>query len=287
MSIDLNDFKHKNGKGGKKYLIYRLNCDCCGVCRGYGTKLQSHNLCKNCYYKKRKIIRLPIAKEKAISQDGECLSNEYIDPFSNLIWKCSKNHVWYANYNNVVNNNTWCPKCADTAYTTRFSLKSAQDLATKHNGLCLSTQYLSARKPLIWQCQYGHIFANAPCNVKAGSWCPKCLNKTEQSVREIFESIFNKKFPRIRPNFLKNPVTGFNLELDGYCEELKIAFEYDGEWHFQKHFADDNLDQRKNRDTLKDELCKQHGILLYRVPYTQKTNLISYINDLVKSNKHE
>ena len=43
---------------------------------------------------------------------------------------------------------------------------------------------------------------------------------SEAYVRQLFASAFGRPFIKVRPKFLEG------LELDGYCEELKIAFEY-------------------------------------------------------------
>ena len=40
-------------------------------------------------------------------------------------------------------------------------------------------------------------------------------------------------FSPIRPNFLVDPQTNYKLELDGYNEELNIAFEYNGIQHYK------------------------------------------------------
>ena len=50
---------------------------------------------------------------------------------------------------------------------------------------------------------------------------------SEAYVRQLFASAFGRPFVKVRPKFLEG------LELDGYCEDLKIAFEYDGEQHFK------------------------------------------------------
>ena len=50
---------------------------------------------------------------------------------------------------------------------------------------------------------------------------------SEAYVRQLFECAFGRPFIKVRPKFLEG------LELDGYCEELKMAFEYDGEQHFK------------------------------------------------------
>ena len=47
--------------------------------------------------------------------------------------------------------------------------------------------------------------------------------KRELHVKKILEAIFYPlKWVKIRPNWLKNPDTGRNLEIDLYCLETKI-----------------------------------------------------------------
>ena len=84
-----------------------------------------------------------------------------------------------------------------------------------------------------WECKNGHTWVSTVFNIKnMDSWCPYCLNKSEQKCRELFEQITGKKFPKIRPKWLIND-RGNQMELDGYCEELKIAFEYQGKQHYE------------------------------------------------------
>ena len=103
-------------------------------------------------------------------------------------------------------------------------------------------------------------------------------NKSEDRCREIFEGLFDKSFPSIRPDWLKNPISGQNLELDGYCADIKtpigrgLAFEYDGEQHsrYNKHFHGDDPKKfvyQVKKDTYKDQRCKQKGVMLIRIPY--------------------
>jgi hypothetical protein len=56
-------------------------------------------------------------------------------------------------------------------------------------------------------------------------------SKGERTTRELLETRLGKKFPKIRPNWLRGK-KGRNLEIDGYCEELKLGFEYNGQQHY-------------------------------------------------------
>jgi hypothetical protein len=91
---------------------------------------------------------------------------------------------------------------------------------------------------------------------------------SEAYVRQLFAIAFGRPFVKVRPKFLEG------LELDGYCEELKMAFEYDGEQHFKFpnwfHKTQEAFQKLQADDAKKTLLCEQHGIRLHRVPYWVK-----------------
>lgn len=105
------------------------------------------------------------------------------------------------------------------------------------------------------------------------------VNKHEERCRTIFEEIFGREFRSIRPDWLKNPITKRNLELDGFCESIKtpigrgLAFEYDGEQHSRyipgSHFhrkGPMEFVYQAKKDSWKDMTCKNRGVLLIRIP---------------------
>ena len=80
----------------------------------------------------------------------------------------------------------------------------------------------------------------------------------------------------IRPNFLRNPETGKNLELDCFTPRNQTAIEYDGIQHFEYpnpfHRSKKEFEKQVQRDKIKDKLCESNGINLIRVPYTVDKN---------------
>jgi len=96
----------------------------------------------------------------------------------------------------------------------------------------------------------------------------KGYNGVELRVKEILEeNIFpGFKFWKTRPSWLINPETKRNLELDLYCERLKLAVEVQGPQHFARtkhyHATEEDFKQQKQRDLIKHILCRKHGIKL-------------------------
>ena len=111
----------------------------------------------------------------------------------------------------------------------------------------------------------------------------RIAKKHETECRRIFEKIYQVRFPSIRPDFLKYPKTGRNLELDGYNPTLRLAFEYNGQQHakYVKHFhrrGVKDFDDQQDRDRYKMNICEQLGVKVIVIPHTVKyKNLESYI----------
>lgn len=104
----------------------------------------------------------------------------------------------------------------------------------------------------------------------------------ETKCRTIIEELTKHDFPKARPKWLLNPLTGKSLELDGYNPKLKIAFEYNGIQHYQFvprfHKSPDCLTLQTMRDIFKRVTCKRYGIVLITIPYhIHATQLKSYI----------
>jgi len=97
------------------------------------------------------------------------------------------------------------------------------------------------------------------------------VSKGEDICRRVMEEIYGVPFKKARPDFLKNPETGYNLELDCYNEELGLAVEYNGEQHyrypnrFNKDFSE--FIKQVRRDQFKVEMCDLNGVYLITVPY--------------------
>lgn len=136
---------------------------------------------------------------------------------------------------------------------------------------------------------YNKQLINNPVDPKINEQFNKNINKRKESVGErICHKIFyefvvskigkNKDIMRnIRPNFLKNPKTGHNLELDmfeAFDDRIVdknsiidgIAIEYNGLQHDQyvpgMHNNIEAYNEQQFRDEYKTKVCKEKGIIL-------------------------
>jgi len=118
-------------------------------------------------------------------------------------------------------------------------------------------------------------------------------NKSEATLREILQELFGKQFPNIRPSWLKNPDSGAILELDCYCKELNLAFEYQGRQHFEpvSFFGGaDSFESQKIRDEHKREICKERGVTLVEIDgrvydHNSKKAMKKHVKTLLKKFK--
>jgi len=220
-------------------------------------------------------------QEIAKKRKGKCLSSKYIDSRTKLKWECEKGHTWES-VQGTVKNGHWCPDCSGKK---KLTIEEMQKIAKKRKGKCLSAKYINAHTKLKWECEKGHTWEASPNRVKQGTWCPECnIYINEEICRETFKQLFINNFKKIRPRWLVNS-RGNKMELDGYCESLNIAFEYNGEQHYDeiKFFSNNKLnylETRKNDDLEKIKICKEKNIFLFIISYKDD---ISKISDLIKS----
>jgi len=226
-------------------------------------------------------------QELAQQKGGKCLSNVYVDSNTKLIWQCREGHVWDAVPSSIKGGH-WCAVCSGKM---KLTIQEMQELAEKKGGKCLSTEYIDNKTKLQFQCSEGHRWYATPGKIKFGRWCPRCRTPSigERLCREYFQLIFEMEFPTEKPRWLVNE-RGNRMELDGYCKELKLAFEYQGSQHFESSsfFGGGNLVQRKKDDEKKEMLCKQNDVALITIPYTvEYEDLQKYIIEECKKNRVE
>ena len=194
-------------------------------------------------------------------------------------------------YDNFKNKGRRCPNCAGQAKITKEQVisiynKNGYDVL-KYNGSGNKTKHIVKHRFC------GYKFPSDYNKFKnMGRRCPNCKSlRSEKLCRKIFCEIFSGyEFLKCRPSFLKG------LELDGYCEVLRIAFEYNGKQHYKlccviPYDTQELLEERQERDKRKLDICIQEGIKLCVIPYAYNCSdpkkLETFIRDWVGKNREK
>jgi hypothetical protein len=227
--------------------------------------------CGECARNKR--LGIKDCRDAAKKYGGTLLSTKYCNKESPLEWQCSEGHKWIASLGDIRNAGRWCPTCGrrKAGLKRRLEINEVRRLAESRGGEFLSDVYSGNQVSYKWRCLHKHEWKNSVSNIKAGQWCPVCQSGySERCVRLCFEALFVAEFPKKRPSWLRNE-KGRLLELDGFNEDLGIAFEHQGRQHSEMadiFYRGDKkaLERRIYLDQRKKKLCRENGVSLICVP---------------------
>src|SRR6266542_2106780 len=160
----------------KKYVNCMILMD--WICKKEHIWTTSLNSIKNnktwCPVCKDTRLNISVAKELALSRGGKCLSENYINNRTPLLWTCKNHHQWHSPLSQVKDSGHWCRRC------NYNNIEVAKTLAHTRNGECLSSEYLDNKSPLQWKCVKGHLWTANLNKVKdCNQWCPTCSGRNQ------------------------------------------------------------------------------------------------------------
>ncbi len=195
---------------------------------------------------------------------------------------CSRNHRFETCWS-VVQQGHWCAYCAGLAVSEDRVMGTIKG---KSGVVLPNWKYVNSLTKFIVICSNGHKFLTNWSMINDGCWCPYCLCKAQTDFKKFIESFFDKPFPTLWPKWLINRKNK-RLQLDGYNEEINVAFEYQGYQHYMPGWFDkkdtDSFRHRIENDTDKLRVCKSRGVCLIVVPYYTPRDQWA---DLIKSTVH-
>ncbi len=121
------------------------------------------------------------------TREGKCLSKEYAEMFSKLIWKCKQGHVFERAFAHI-QQGSWCMQCAKND-EKKIRLNKFHELAHEQGCECLSTTYANLKTQLLFKCHNGHCWKVQAAGIKRkGIRCPICSynEKTEKRKKKYF-----------------------------------------------------------------------------------------------------
>jgi hypothetical protein len=241
-------------------------------------------LCSECVRLKNNEIKLKELQSKI-------LNNHIILSYENnknITYKCGNcNNINNTTSGNLLRDSStkFCHKCQNDKYKLEYeSIKTR----VENMGISLilkESEYQNNKQLLPIICVCGKEYKLKLHDIERGRQCIFCKNgKNEQICREIFEKLTNKKFNNTRPKWLGG------LELDGFNEELNIAWEYNGKQHYEyvPEFFHKNgikdFECQQERDSKKQKLCIDNKVNLLVIHYSYSKDLInleSYIKNFL------
>lgn len=177
----------------------------------------------------------------------------------------------------------WCPACVKRK-NKENKLLNIKNEAINRGGKLLTKEYTTVTDSYLFECHLKHHFKITGVYFWDGRWCKDCNSSSlgERICREYFNQIFNKKFLSERPEWLISPA-GNKMELDGFNQELKIAFEHQGSQHYEKNtLFTQKLSIRKEYDEEKRRICKEKGIKLIEIPELFTLTKLRNLKNVIK-----
>jgi len=236
-----------------------------------GNLISNKRWCPFCWGR-RSTIGFDVKLADSVRKMGGEIIGEYKSAVTPIKIRCHKGHIWEPIPYSITGMNSWCPVCGGFKSSDPRGFQGRlEDFMEKLGGKVLE-KYIGANHKIAFQCDKGHVWKTKPGHIiNSKSWCPNCCPmhnlKREPLCRQILEKITGKSFKKVKCKWIMSK-KGYPLELDGYCEELKIAFEHQGPQHFKKTMLNCDLLSMMERDEIKRAKCKEAGVLLIEIPYT-------------------
>lgn len=162
----------------------------------------------------QKNISIKDMKLLAAAKGGKCLSDNYINARTKLLWECNKGHTWLA-IPDSIRRGSWCRFCAKNRKKT---IEDMRALAKSKGGKCLSEEYENVFTSLKWQCSEGHIWESAANNIIQGAWCHICGRIKAGLSKRLGLDIF-KKADRAKGGIcLSTEYVGLHSKLQFKCK---------------------------------------------------------------------
>jgi len=158
--------------------------------------------CPECSGKQK--LTLENCQMIAEERGGKCISTEYKNNKTKMLWKCERNHFWETSFGSIKNRNSWCPECSKTQ---KLTLEDCQKTAETRGGKCISTEYKNSKTKMLWECEKNHKWKAKYSSVKnRNSWCLECSGKQKHTL-EICQKIAGEKGGKCLSSQYKNSNT--------------------------------------------------------------------------------
>lgn len=183
---------------------------------------------------------------------------------------CGKKRV--KNPNHIIYGKQKCSRCSKKEkLTLEVIQKRCDDIHGTNRYIILDQIYNNAFGKIDILCNKCHnIFPQKSNDLLSGHGCPFCNESSGERKISLFLERNHIKF--IRQKKFDNCKNKKKLPFDFYLPDYNICIEFDGKHHFEaiEYFGGQKrLEQTIFNDGIKNIFCKQNGIKLIRIKYTE------------------
>lgn len=237
----------------------------CHVCSGHSTDKSYHE---------------SVINEIVALNNEEWVDGKYISSSCILKFNCELDHP----FNKMVSRlkrGEWCSICSGHTQDVGYHIQRLEKLIEEKGGEWIYGEYIRSNVKIGILCQHGHTFEITPNALGNKQWCKYCSRfRSEGRCRQLIEEMTLGDWPKTKMPEFVIPETGGTLELDGYCEGLACAFEFQDQQHYEFnsffHDSQEDFEWQQYRDELKRYYCREHFIELLEIPYTDATDQQKY-----------
>ena len=143
--------------------------------------------------------------------------------------------------------------------------------------------YKSSKDKVLIICdKHGHFYQQPAIHI-AGSGCPNCFSSQgELAIKNFLENLkicFEQEFRFQQCRNSRSLPFDFAIKLN---DNILGLIEYHGEQHYRSvDYWHGSYEKTKFRDDIKNNFCMSNNIPLLIIPYHQKNNIESLVNNFI------
>ena len=196
---------------------------------------------------------------------------------SKFLFNCDCGHLIEKMLDNISNGNSWCPYCSnpplkicdnndcELCFKNSFASHENSKYWSDKNELKPRQIFKHTYIKYLFNCnKCNHEFNKNICSItsKNSSWCPYCINKTEQKLFEKLFLIYPELIQQYKVEWCKNITY---LPFDFCIEEYKIIIELDGMQHFEQVSNWNCPKENQERDKFKMKCANENNYSVIRI----------------------
>lgn len=273
------DFEIQKIKKSKD-VWWKCQCDCGNIISVNGKTLRAGKI-KSCGCEKPQYA----FKDLTGQRFGRLIILEKTEERKNnsIVWKCQCDcgNICFKDSHSLNKGSTKSCGCLVKDNAKIQGLKNAQDISGQQFGHLTALYQLDEIQQgsghfWVCQCDCGNIKKITIHNLKSGRTTSCGCIKASTG-----ETNLNKKLQELNINFITEKTYSDlisnnqrKLKFDFYLPDYNILIEFDGEQHYLKNRYS-SKDQFE-RDCQKNKYCLNNNIPLYRIPYSERDNILDW-----------